>query len=416
MPKRYAIPYPRVGSDFGEREIAAIQQLLKSGSTLSQGVCRQRFEEAFRRYVGSKYAFSVTSGTVALELAIHLLDLRAGDEVIVTPQTYQATIQPLLDYKVTVRFADVSPNNLNIDPSHVADLITHRTKAILLVHYGGYPAEMHQLMQLARERDILVVEDAAHALGTRYLGQPAGSLGHIGCFSFHCSKIITTLGEGGMITFDRDDWAQRLERIRANESDALLQQASNVFGQSVKPCVGALYPGNAYTHDCLLIRRSGTNATLSEPAAAVGLVQLERLPEFVSRRQAIANYLADILSNFDSIRVPTIPADVVHPYHLFTFFLQRRRNGIERDDLVRKLTDAGIEVQLRYFPLHLLPEWRAEGHGYGECPTTERLWFDEQMNLPCHPTLSDAAVEKIGLTLRAALDGKRHCGRSASIA
>jgi perosamine synthetase len=398
----YRVPYSRVGTQITERELAVVRSVLKSGMSLSQGIWRQRFEDAFRAEIGTRYAFTVTSGTVALELAIHLLDLEAGDEVITTPQTYQATVQPLLNYDVEVRFADISAETANIDPDSIAKLITNRTRAIILVHYGGLTADMNRIMGIADDHDLLVIEDAAHALGGMYYGKRPGSIGHIGCFSFHSSKNITTLGEGGMLTFNRPSWAERLQRLRGNEADAVFVPCSHRFGNSTRPAPGALYPGSAYTHDCIKFRRAGTNATLSEPACAFGLIQLSRLPELVARRQVIAARLAEVLARFDGVRIPWVPPGIEHPYHLFTFFIEPS-SGIDRDDVIDSLAAEGVETYLRYFPLHLLPEWRGLGHGYGECPVAERRWFENHMNLPCHPSLSDDQVDHLAAALFRAL-------------
>ncbi|MFF3139585.1 DegT/DnrJ/EryC1/StrS family aminotransferase [Streptomyces mirabilis] len=401
MPQRYAVPYSPIGSRLDESDVAAVREVMLSEATLSQGLVRERFEAAFAEHIGVRHALSVTSGTVALELAIHLLDLVPGDEVITTPQTYQATIQPLLDRDVRVRFADVDPTTANIDPERVAELVTPRTRAIIIVHYGGLPADMDTLLRVARDHDLILVEDAAHALGSVLHGHRPGGIGHIGCFSFHSSKNITTLGEGGMITTDRDDWAERLRRIRGNEADMVLTPRRGGFAKSSGPPPGALYPGEAYTHDCLRFRRAGTNATLSEAAAAVGLVQLGKLPKLVARRQAIAARLMTELAEFDTVRVPVVPTGVEHAFHLFTFSVDPL--CIDRDELVRCLAAEGVETYLRYFPLHLLPEWRARGHDYGECPAAERSWFLEHMNLPCHPRLSDTQVELLATALNCAL-------------
>lgn len=399
--QEWAVPYLAVGTLVDDRELEAVRQVLSSGLPLSQGVWRERFEQRFAEHVGARHAVSVTSGTVALELVIRLLGLRPGDEVITTPQTYQATIQPLLDTGAVVRFADVRADTANIDPDRVAELITPRTKAILLVHYGGSPADMDPIMRLASEHDLVVVEDSAHALGTRYHGRAPGALGHIACFSFHSSKNISTLGEGGMITLDRDDWAQRLRLVRNNQADLLLTATSTAFGGSTSPPPGALFHGDSYTRECRGVRRAGTNATLSEAAAAVGLVQLDKLPELVGRRRAIAARLTAELAEFDEVRPQAVLPDVEHAYHLFTCYADPAR--IDRDELVRCLAAQGVQTYLRYFPLHLLPEWRAAGHGYGECPVAERQWFAEHLNLPCHPGLSDTQVELLATALSCAL-------------
>lgn len=367
---------------------------------------RERFEAAFVEHIGTRHAISVSSGTVALELAIHLLNLQPGDEVIATPQTYQASIQPLLGRQVTVRFADIAPDSPNIDPARVAELVTHRTRAVIVVHYGGLPVDMDPLTRIARDNGLIVIEDAAHALGSMYRGRRPGSIGDIGCFSFHSSKNITTLGEGGMITLNRGDWAERLRNIRNNDADMVLVKRDEGSRCPVPPVPRALYPGSAYTHECLRVLRHGTNATLSEAAAAMGLVQLGKLPDLVARRQMIAARICAELARYDCVRLPAEPADAIYPYHLFTFSVDARK--VDRDELVRQLAVERIETFLRYFPLHLLPEWRAQGHRPGECPVAERSWFAEHVNLPCYPGLSDDQVDVLvaGLS-RAILKARR---------
>lgn len=398
----YEVPYPNLGGRLGAEEMHILGEVISSGDRLSQGQWREKFEHSFRDLIGVRHAFTVTSGTVALEIALGLLDLRPGDEVIATPQTYHASIQPLLSRSVSVRFCDIDSNSLNLDLERLAGLITERTKAIVLVHYGGFPAPMRDIMRLARERGILVLEDCAHALGTEYEGRRPGSIADIGCFSFHSSKAITTLGEGGMITFARDDWADRVARIRGNESDATYRDAPQQFSRVPK----ALYPGRAYSHDCGTIRHPGTNATMSEPAAAVGLAQLAKLPALGARRRQIARTLDELLGSYDEIRVQELPTGAVSGQHLYTCFVEPGR-GLDRDALVETLEGLGVEVWLRYFPLHLLPEWRSRGHRYGECPVAERLWFGSQLNLPCHPAMSDVQVERLLTALQKGIPAAR---------
>ncbi|EXU64838.1 aminotransferase DegT [Streptomyces sp. PRh5] len=389
----FEVPYPRFGSEFGDEELEVLRDLLTSEKGLSQGPWRDRFEAGFREHVGSAHAYAVTSGTVALQLAVNLLDLRPGDEVIAVPQTYQATIQPLLALQVDVRFCDIDRNSLNIDVDQLETMITERTRAVLLVHYGGLPAEMNRVMELSRRHGFLVVEDAAHALGAEYCGRPPGSLADIACFSFHSTKNITTLGEGGMITFDRDEWAERVLRWRGNECDGDYR-VTEPGRKTLKEVPHALYPGLAYTHDCAGIRHVGTNATLSEPASAIGLIQLGKLPMLTARRTWTAHQLDRTLKGLPGVRVQSVPPDVRHAYHLYTFFVDRGA-GIDRDAVVAKLRELGVESWLRYFPLHLLPEWRARGHLPGECPVAEKIWFEQQINLPCQPTLTDVQVKRM---------------------
>ncbi|MBB1242009.1 DegT/DnrJ/EryC1/StrS family aminotransferase [Streptomyces durbertensis] len=395
----YRVPFGRRGSLVGLADLEAVGAVVDSGEPLSAGAWRERFERRFRELTGARHALSVTSGTVALELAIRLLDLAPGDEVIATPQTFQATVQPLLDHDVTVRFCDVDPRTLNMDPEVLSSLITERTRAILLVHYGGCPAEMAEIVAQARRRGIVVVEDAAHALGASYRGRSPGALADIGCFSFHSTKNITTLGEGGMITLARDDWAERIERLRGNEVDGVFAPVVPEQEPGLLPWMR--FSADVYRRAVVGIRGAGTNATMSEAAAAVGLVQLDRLPEFTERRRRIAARLDAAVSAFPLTRLQRAPEHSTHAYHLYTFFLTAGREVRER--FVHDLNRRGVEVQLRYFPLHLTPEWRQRGHGPGECPRAERVWFDEHLNLPCHPDLSDDQVDHLVESVREAL-------------
>ncbi|UWP85377.1 DegT/DnrJ/EryC1/StrS family aminotransferase [Dactylosporangium fulvum] len=399
MQQRYVVPSGRRGSVIGDRELGVLARLVSSDATLSAGGWREAFEQAFARHVGARHALSVTSGTVALEIAIRLLDLAPGDEVVVTPQTFQASIQPLLDKDVEVRFCDIDPLTLNMDPTALQSLITDRTRAVILVHYGGCPADMDAIMKIARPRGIPVIEDSAHALGATYHGRRPGSLADIATFSFHSTKNITTLGEGGMITLDRDDWAKRVSRYRNNTVDG-----DYVHHSDAEEIPGALpwmmFSDEIYGRACARIRNAGTNATLSEAAAAVGLSQLDRLDELVERRRLIAGRLDEVVAAFPGAQPLYAPRGVSHAYHLYTFLAHDRNM---RDALLRELDERGVEVQLRYFPLHLTPEWRFRGHGPGECPVAEHLWFERHMNLPCHPGLVDSQVDHLVDTLAAAL-------------
>jgi perosamine synthetase len=400
MTRAWAVPAACRGSVLGQAEIDALAELVRSSGPLSAGTSRETFERRFADHIGVPYALTVTSGTVALQLAIDLLDLREGEEVIATPQTYQATVQPLLEHPVRVRFCDVDPDSLAIDPDVLETLLTERTRAIVLVHYGGHPADMARIMQLARARGVVVVEDCAHALGAVRDGWRPGSLGDIGCFSFQGSKNITTLGEGGMVTVHRADWAERLDRRRSNDIDGEFVPVA--LAADVPPALPWMkYAAHVYGHDVTALRRAGTNATMSEAAAAVGLVQLAKLDTLVERRREIAARLDAVLAAFPGVaRAPIVPVGVRHAYHLYTFFVEQPG---ARDALVRALDRAGVEIQLRYFPQHLLPEWRARGHHGGECPVAERLWFDEHVNLPCHPGLTDQQVDHLARTLDAAM-------------
>lgn len=419
MSHKYAVPYLGQGSVFGDEEVEAVSDLLRSGAHLSGGYHRQAFEEEFAGFLGARHALAVPSCTVALELATRLLGLEPGDEVIATPLTYQATISSLLTVPVEVKFCDVDPNSLCLDSRKLEPLVTDRTRAIYVTHYGGLVADMDAIMEIAEERGIVVIEDCAHAHGGEYKGRKPGTLGHVGCWSFQSLKNMSTLGQGGMITLRDDRWAGVLGRIRSLEPDADFVECHNPIRFGPYPVPQRPRPvrhdKNAHTHDCVTIRAPGTNATMSEPAALVGRIQLGKLPGFVERRREIAERLNAALADMPGIRVQTEPDGHRHAYHLYAFFVDPDA-GTDRDALAGRLEEEGVEVVLRYFPLHLLPEWRFRGGEYGTCPVAERVWFEQLVNLPIYPAMSDRQVDHmIGAVKRAVAHETVHePGRRAS--
>lgn len=400
---QYLVPYNRRGSLVGDEEIASLTALLRSSETLSDGAQREAFEEEFAKYLGVQHAVSTTSCTVALELATYMIGLQPGDVVIATPQTYWSTLNPLLDLEVEVRFCDIDANSLNLDPACLRQLICPRTKAIYLVHYGGLMADMDAILEIAKSHGLLVLEDCAHAHGSKYRERRAGAIGDIGCYSFQSMKNISTLGEGGMITFNNDNWREVIVRLREGEPDAtFVKRTSTNIGPYDKPTSLDRHEKNAYTHDCTQIRRHGTNAILSEPAAVVGRIQLQKLASFIEQRRAIAARLNEAVSKIDGLRIQEEPEGFFHSYHLYTFFIEPN-SGIDHDTLLTEMDTAGVEIQMRYFPLHLLPEWRLRGGAPGQCPVAERIWFEQQVNLPIYPALTSDQVDFMISTLEQAV-------------
>ncbi|WP_403490410.1 DegT/DnrJ/EryC1/StrS family aminotransferase [Streptomyces caniferus] len=397
LDRSYVVPWGKRGSISAGAEAAVLTELAHDTSPLATGSRREGFERSFAETVGSRHAISVTSGTVALQLAVRMLDLEPGDEVIATPQTHRATVQPLCDHDVHVRFCDIDPTTLNIDPAALEALITPRTKALLLVHYGGCPAEMDSIMALARRHGFIVLEDCAHALGARYRGRSPGSLADLATFSLRNARNGTLSAEGGLITCDRDDWAERLRLLRAADRDTRIVRT---------PQAGAARPGLLpwAAHAAPLHRgsprRTGRDTTMPETVAALGQAQLTELWAAVGRRRALAGRLNEVLTRYPFITPQLAPAHSKHAYHLYTCFADRQE---VRDRLVLALDRRGVEIQLRYFPQHLLPQWRHRGHLRGECPVAERSWFDQHLNLPCHPLLTPSQEDYLVEALDASL-------------
>jgi perosamine synthetase len=395
--RNYTVPYVGQGSIMGLEEAEAVARTLQQ-DTLAYGPMRDQFEAEFAAYTGTKYAFTTSNCTTALFLSVQLLELEPGDEVIVTPQTFWATVRGLQAAGVTLRFGDIDPNTLNLDPSTIEAKITPRTKAIYLVHLGGLMADMDPIMEIARKHNLYVVEDCAHAPGAEYKGRKAGSIGDIGCFSFHSLKNMSTLGEGGMITFNRDEWAPK---IRPLSSIGVLYDHKRRAEEKIGPYTRSQYEyndhsGSAFTFDATGKVLPGNNYRMSEVAAAAGSVQLKKLDSLNQMRIKVGQQLNEGLAEIDGIRLQRTPANSKHIYHLYVFFYQPKVEGsnLEKEELIRTLDqDEGIEIINRYFPIHLLPEIRCQGHGYGECPVAEKVWFEQHVNLPIYPTLTPAQVE-----------------------
>ncbi len=254
-----------------------------------------------------------------------------------------------------------------------------------------------------------MVEDCAHAPGAEYKGRKAGSIGDIGCFSFHSLKNMSTLGEGGMITFNRDEWAPK---IRPLSSIGALYPRQARAEERIGPYTRSAYEygdhsAGAFSYDAVGPVRVGNNYRMSEVAAASGSVQLRKLDGFNEMRLKIAQRLNEGLAEIDGIRVQRTPVGYKHIYHLYVFFYQPQveGNNFEKEKLIRILDqDDGIEIINRYFPIHLLPEIRSQGHDIGECPVAEKVWFEQHINLPIFPTLTfdqvDYMIDRIGKAVK----------------
>lgn len=394
--KPYVVNYSGQGSILGLEEVEAVARTLQQ-DTLAYGPRRDQFEAEFAQYTGVKYAFTTSNCTTALYMSVQLLGLKAGDEVIVTPQTFWATVRGLHAAGVTLRFGDIDPNTLNLDPNTIEAKITPKTKAIYLVHLGGLMADMDSIMEIARRHNLYVVEDCAHAPGAEYKGRKAGSIGDIGCFSFHSLKNISTLGEGGMITFNRDEWAPM---IRPLSSIGVVYNRRSRPVETIGPYQKPAFTYNdhaagSYSYDAEGPVLVGNNYRMSEVAAAVGSVQLRKLDDLNEKRHSLANRLNEGLKNVEGIRLQLEPAGYKHIYHLYVFFYQplKENSNAEKEELIRILVEEGIEIQNRYFPIHLLPEIRCQGHGFGECPIAEKVWFEQHVNLPIFPSMTNEQVD-----------------------
>jgi len=391
LPKAiYELEYGH-GSVYGPEEEAALAEVLRA-SAPSCGPKVKKFEEAFAAYCGAAYGLAVTSATAGLELAVIAARVGPGDEVITTPISWISTANAAAAQGASVVFADVNPRTLNLDPASLAEKITNRTKAIIVVHLYGQCCDMDPIMAVARERGILVIEDCAHAAGGEYKGRRAGTLGDIGVFSFHQQKNMVTLGEGGMITTSRKDLYERMLSFRS--LCCLTYDPKGKYlpiNESVQPM------GKRYWY--LDFDDIGFNFRMTDAQAAIGLEQLKKLDGFNARRIEIANQYCERLRGIRGLTLPYVSPDVKHVFHIYCVLVEPEFRLTKEDFMWELYTGKRIKVWSHYMPIHLTTAYRRRGHHDGECPVAETL-FDKYVSLPIHPRMTEASISYVTDSIR----------------
>jgi perosamine synthetase len=396
-----------VGSILGEEEIEAIRRVISSGQSLAWGPERMAFEEDFRTYSQAKHAISVSSCTAALHVCAQVLRLGPGDEVVCTPQSFLSTTLALIARGVRVRFADIDPETLNIAPDTIEAQIGPHTKAIYLVHHGGNPANMDAIRKIATDYNLPVVEDCAHAVGAESKGRKIGG-GDLCCFSFHSLKNMTTLGEGGMLTTNNDEWAAEAAALRTmGIMGETVDRGTDHIGPYAKPDSQVFdHAGISWTRDHTRIDEMGTHYRMSAVQAAVGRVQLRKLDSFIAARERVAHRYTEAIADIPGLRPVKIAAGDKSAWHLYTCFVEPD-SGVDRDVFSKYLQEErGVQIIMRFWPLHLSAEHRTEGHRFGECPICEKVWFEQQINLPICAAMEDWEIDTV---IAGLIDGMRNC-------
>jgi len=353
-----------------EDDVESVVRCLRSG-WLTSGPLGREFEEAFAAYVGAKHAIAVNSCTAALHLALEAAGVGPGDEVITSPLTFTATAAVIEHLGARPVLADVDPVTLNLDPACVAATVTSWTRAIVPVHFAGQACDMNPLLAIAGEHELKIVEDAAHALPTRYGNDRIGTIGDATCFSFYVTKTITT-GEGGMVTTESDVLA---ERVRSMRLHGMSRDAWNRYGK-----------GGSWSYDVIA---PGFKDNLPDLAAALGLTQLAKSDRFHARRRAIARAYDDALSGIEGLRTPQVEDMDGHAWHLYLLQVDGR------DRFIEDLAARGIGTSVHFIPLHHLSYYR-ERYGYraSDFPVATRA-FERIVSLPIYPRMTDADVARV---------------------
>jgi dTDP-4-amino-4,6-dideoxygalactose transaminase len=376
--------YPLSDIDLGKEEEREVLKVLRS-RWLSTGPFTEKFERAFSDYLGAGYAIAVSNGTAALHLALACLNLREGDEVILPSLTFVATANAVLYVGAKPVFADiVGTDNFNISPQEIEKKITKKTKAILVMHYGGYPCDMEPIMGIAKRRRIHVVEDAAHAPGGEYRGKKCGTIGDIGCFSFFSNKNLVT-GEGGIVVNQNREWAERIRRMRSHGMETLSWDK---------------YRGRVSSYD---IGTLGYNYRTTEIQSALGLVQLKKLARNNKKREKLVQAYRNELQGVERISIPFSKFKGSPSYHLFPILIcsgKDVRSFILRDRLMDGLRNFRIQTSVHYPPVHLFSLYRREfGYGKGMLPNTEEV-SRREITLPLHSGMGVEDVKWIAKKLK----------------
>ena len=374
------------GSAYGPEEEAALLDVVRSNAP-SCGPKVKKFEEAFAAYCGAAYGLAITSATAGLQLAMIAARVGPGDEVITTPISWVSTANAAALQGARVVFADVDPRTLNLDPKSVAQKITNRTKVILVVHLYGQCCEMDPIVELAKERGILIVEDCAHAAGAEYRGRKAGSLGDIGVFSFHQQKNMVTLGEGGMITTSRRDLYERMLSFRS-----LCCLTYDPKGKYLPLDESKVPMGKRYWY--LDFDELGFNFRMTDAQAAVGLVQLGKLDGFNARRIEIANSYSQRLCGIRGLTLPFVSPVAKHVFHVYCVLVEPDFPLNKEDFMWELYARKKIKVWSHYMPIHLTTVYRNLGHAEGECPVAEGL-YHKYVSLPIHPRMTESSISYV---------------------
>jgi len=365
-----------------EEDVEAVATALRSG-WLTTGPRVEAFERAVASLVEAPHAVAVSSGTAALHAAVYAAGVGPGDEVVTSPLTFAASANAVLYCGGTPVFADVFPDTLNVDPVEVAARVTARTRALLPVDFAGQPCDMDPLGGIARDRGVVLIADAAHALGAAYRGRPVGALADLTTFSFHPAKLITT-GEGGMVTTPSGELAARLRRFRNHGFDNDWRERAE-RGAIYSPMVAL-----------------GANYRLTDLQCALGLSQLGRVEALLKRRTAIAERYSAALGGLPGLALLRTAPHVRHAWHIFPVLLDLERLTAERDTVLAALRAENIGAAVHYVPVYWHPHYQSLGYRRGLCPRAERA-FERLLTLPLFPAMSDADVDDVLEALRRVL-------------
>lgn len=374
------VPFHR--APVGEEEVQAVSEVIRSG-WLTMGPKTFEFEKEFAKYVGARHAIAVSTGTAALHLSLEAAGVGVGDEVLLPTTTFTATAEAVTYLGARPVLVDIDPVAMNMSAEDAAKRITPKTKAIIPVHLAGQPCDMDEIHALARVHHLRVVEDAAHALPSEYQGKRVGQISEFTCFSFYATKTLTT-GEGGMVTTDNAEAADRMRLMRLHgiERDAWKR-----------------YRGDgSWFYEVL---EAGFKYNLTDFQSAIGLVQLAKCDAMRQVRERIARLYSDAFSSCQELITPAVLPDRITSWHLYVLRLRLDRLNMDRKDFIETLHRRGVACSVHFIPLHLQPYYqRAYGYQSGDFPCAEKE-YNSCLSLPIYPGITETEISHV---IKAVLD------------
>jgi len=367
------IPFHR--PSITEDEIEAVAGILRSG-WLTMGKETIRFEEAFRKFTGAQHALAVNSCTAALHLSLVAAGIEKGDEVILPVLNFISSAEVIAYCGGVPVFVDVNRDDHNIDTHLIEEKITENTRAIMPMHFGGQPADMDSILCIAEKHALHVIEDAAHALPSLYGNTIVGSIGDATCFSFYATKTLTT-GEGGMITTDNDEWADRIKSLRLH---GITHDAWKRYSRE-----------GSWIYD---VRFLGYKYNTTDFNAALGLVQLARQPQLQKKREDVAAMYTEAFSEVEELIPFKIKKDRSSSWHLYPLKLRTELLTITRDEFIEEMKARGISTSVHFIPIHHFSFYKNAGYGSGDFPETDWI-FERTVSLPIYPDLVEDEIAYI---------------------
>lgn len=379
MNTKTVIPYGR--QTIEEDDIQAVVDVLRS-DYLTTGPKIAEFEKMVADYVGAKYAVAISNGTSALHAVCFAAGIQPGDEVITTPLTFAASSNCVLYCGGTPVFADVDPKTYNIDPEDIRRKITDKTKAIIAVHLAGQPCDMDEIHKIAKEHDLLIIEDGAHALGSVYKGKKVGTLSDMTTFSFHPVKPITT-GEGGMIVTDNEEFYKKMMLFRSHG----ITRDENLMTRNDGP----------WFYQQLDL---GYNYRITDIQCALGCSQMKKLDRFLARRKEIVARYNEAFADCENIITPYQLPDTESGWHLYIVQVK----NCDRRKVFEALREQGIAVNVHYIPVYMHPYYQEHGYKDVHCKNAEEI-YSHILSLPLYPTLTKEQQEYVIETLKHVING-----------